>query len=168
MNRDEPAIATLRQLASARRTAALATVAAGRPFVSMVPFAVVPSQSALALLVSGLAAHTRNLQREPRVCLMLVASEEGAESVHALPRVTIEGLARLLPQDDPGYADTRAAYLSRFPDADDLTRLGDFRFARIDPQEARVVGGFGMARTLPGEIVRDALTTIRGISRSGA
>ena len=39
-------------------------------------------------------------------------------------------------------------YLARFPEAEPMTALGDFRFVRLRPQEARQVAGFGAARSL--------------------
>ena len=57
----------LRTLLRGHRIAALGTLGEdGQPFVSMVPFAVEPVSASLVIHVSGLAAHTRNLQTTPR------------------------------------------------------------------------------------------------------
>lgn len=141
----------LRELLAARRTAALGTLQAAapeQPSVSMVPYAVLPEARSLVLHVSSLASHTRNLLAQPRVSLLVTAPEVEGEPVHALPRVTLEGLARL---PEPGSADwqaARAAYLARFPEAEPMTQLGDFSFVLVALSGARQVAGFGAARSV--------------------
>lgn len=148
----------LRELLAQRRSAALGTLDEnGAAFVSMVPFAVDPQPPGLLIHVSGLAAHTRNLQRTPRVSLLVCQAEVAGEPVHALPRVTLDALA--IPVE-PGSADAqacRALYLARFPEAEPMTALGDFRFVRLHPQGARQVAGFGAARSLDATEVAQAL-----------
>ncbi len=146
----------LRTLLATQRVAALATLdEAGKPFVSMVPFAVDAQSGRVILHVSGLAAHTRNLQRSPGVSLLVMQAEEAGEPVHALPRVTLEGDAAVLPAGSADGAAAREAYLARFPEAEPMTALGDFTFVGIAVTGARQVAGFGAARTVePAEIAR--------------
>lgn len=151
----EPRLArALRELLLARRTAALGTLdarAPGQPFVSMVPFAIEPSGRRLVLHVSGLAAHTRNLLAHPRVSLLVTAPEVDGEPVHALPRVTLDGIAEPLAPDSAAWRTARAAYLARFPEAEPMTALGDFLFVSVALQGARQVAGFGAARSVDAE-----------------
>lgn len=138
----------LRALLAAQRVAALGTLGDdGAPFVSMVPFAVDAQDRSLVIHISGLAAHTRNLQRTPRASLMVCQAEVTGEPVHALPRVTLDVQAA----DAAAGADAQAcrdAYLARFPEAEPMTALGDFRFVRLRTLGARQVAGFGAARSL--------------------
>lgn len=138
----------LRALLAAQRVAALGTLGDdGAPFVSMVPFAVDAQDRSLVVHISGLAAHTHNLQRTPRASLMVCQAEVTGEPVHALPRVTLDVQAA----DAAAGADAQAcrdAYLARFPEAEPMTALGDFRFVRLRPLGARQVAGFGAARSL--------------------
>lgn len=139
----------LRALLAAQRVAALGTLADdGQPFVSMVPFAVNPVEACIVIHVSGLALHTTYLQRHPRVSLMVMQAEVHGAPVHALPRVTMEGRATVLQYDSPAWTHGRDAYLARFPEAQAMTELGDFRFVAIHVAGARQVAGFGAARTL--------------------
>ena len=63
----------LRALLHTQRVAALGTLGDnGAPQVSMVPYAIAPSCGCLVLHVSGLAAHTRNLQKAPAVSLLVM------------------------------------------------------------------------------------------------
>ena len=148
----------LRALLKSQRVAALGTLGAdGHPFVSMVPFAIDPRSGTVVIHVSGLAPHTRNLQASPKVSLMVMQAEAAGEPVHALSRVTLEGTAAVIPPDSPMWQSARAAYLQRFPEAEPMTELGDFRFVDIDMESAHQVAGFGAARTLDADALAQVM-----------
>ena len=148
----------LRALLHSRRVAALGTLGDdGNPFVSMIPYAMEPSLGCLVIHVSGLAAHTGNLQARPNVSVLVMQAEVQGEPVHALPRVTLDGLARVLEAGTPAWETCQAAYLKRFPEAQFMTQLGDFRFVGIALNGARQVAGFGAARSIDKDEVRRAL-----------
>jgi putative heme iron utilization protein len=148
----------LRSLLQTQRVAALGTLDTdGFPFVSMVPFAVEPASAQLVIHVSGLAAHTRNLQTTSRVSLLVMQAEVMGEPVHALARVTLEGVATVLERDRAAWRQARDAYLARFPDAQPMTELGDFMFVGVAVQGARQVAGFGAARSLDAETMAEVL-----------
>ena len=148
----------LRTLLNTQRVAALGTLGDdGHPFVSMVPFAIDGSSGHLVIHVSALAAHARNLQATPRVSLMVLQAEVAGEPVHALPRVTLDGMAAVLEADGPAWASAKAAYLARFPDVEYMTQLGDFRFVAITVIGARQVAGFGAARSIDAEELAQVL-----------
>jgi putative heme iron utilization protein len=151
----------LRALINSHRVAALGTLGAdGVPFVSMVPFAVEPQSGLVVIHVSGLAAHTRNLQTTPRVSLLITQAEMAGEPVHALPRVTLEGVASVLERDSDTWQSARDAYLGRFEEATPMTELGDFMFVGIHIQGARQVAGFGAARSLDAEEIAAVLRPV--------
>lgn len=148
----------LRTLLDASRVASLGTLADdGSAQVSMVPFALDRDDGRLVIHVSGLAAHTHNLQARPRVSLLVMQAETPGEPVHALPRVTFDGVAAVLPAGSPAWQSCRAAYLARFPEAEPMTQLGDFRFVAIEVKAARQVAGFGSARSIEEDELRLAL-----------
>ena len=139
----------LRELLHGQRVAALGTLGAGgEPQVSMVPYALATAQGCLVIHVSGLAAHTRNLQTAPAVSLMVMQPEVAGEPVHALPRVSLDAEAAVLAPESPRWMACRDAYLARFPEAEPMTQLGDFRFVALHVSGARQVAGFGAARTV--------------------
>lgn len=151
----------LRSLLHTQRVAALGTLADdGTPLVSMVPFALEPRSGRVVLHVSGLAAHSAHLRARPAVSLLVMRPEVAGEPVHALPRVTLRGTASVLEFDDDVRAACRTAYLARFPEAEPMTTLGDFRFVAITVTAARQVAGFGAARSVEGDdlagVLRDA------------
>lgn len=145
----------LRALLHSKRVAALGTIGDdGKPFVSMVPYALVLALGYLVIHVSGLAAHTGNLKARPKVALLVMQSEVPGEPVHALPRVTFDGEAEVLEPNSLAWEGCRAAYIERFPDAEFMTQLGDFMFVAIKVTSARQVAGFGAARSIEEEEIR--------------
>ena len=151
----------LRALLRARRTAALATrdAASGAPFASMVPFAIDTAARRIVLHVSGLAAHTGNMAADPHVALLVAAAEQDGAPVHDLPRVTLEALAATPQRDSADWTSARAAYLARFPEAEPMTALADFRFVTLALTGARQVAGFGSARSVGAEELAILLET---------
>lgn len=155
----EPRLTTaLRELLTRQRVAALGTLdEQGAPFVSMVPYALLPAAGELIIHISGLAPHTRNLERQPRAALMVCEAEVAGEPVHALARVSLDVNALPCPSGSAENVAARTAYLARFPEAEPMTALGDFRFVRLQPAGARQVAGFGAARRLDAAELRAAI-----------
>ena len=133
--------ADLARLLRGRSTAALGTLRAGAPFVSMVPYAL--AAGGFVVHVSALAAHTRDMLADARVSLMVAQAEDGASSPLGLMRVSVQGLAQQIPADAQHFAALKAAYLTRFPDAGPMFGFGDFSIFLIRPESARFVAGFG-------------------------
>jgi len=158
MSHETRLTSALRTLLQTQRVAALGTLGEdGHAFVSMVPFAIDGSTGQLVIHVSGLAAHARNLEATPRVSLLVLQSEVAGEPVHALPRVTLDGMATVQPRGSSAWASAKAAYLARFPDVEYMTELGDFRFVTIAVSGARQVAGFGAARSIDAEELAQVL-----------
>jgi putative heme iron utilization protein len=148
-SREQSLTGALCALLASRRTAALGTLdASGAAFVSMVPFATDAASASLVIHISALAAHSQNLRAQPQASLMVAEGEVAGEPVHALARVSIEVVASWAEPASALAAQCRTAYLARFPEAEPMTTLGDFRFVRLTPQGARQVAGFGAARSL--------------------
>ena len=150
MDLDPATAQLLRSLLVGHSVAALATLHDGRPFASIIPFAVTMAGDGLRLVthVSGLSAHTRDMRANPDVCLLLTAAESPGIPPQALPRVSIPAVAEFIPPDHPDHAGVKAAYLGTFPDAADLFMLGDFSLVVFKPLSARLIAGFGRALTL--------------------
>lgn len=157
----------LRTLLGQCRVAALGTQDAdGLPSVSMVPYAVEPTQGWLVLHVSGLAAHTGHLQRQPLASLLVMQAEDPQAPVHALPRVTLAVRAHTPEPATPDHSACLAAYLARFPEAEPMTALPDFRVVALEPLGARQVAGFGAARSVEGTALRALMQAPRPPARA--
>jgi putative heme iron utilization protein len=148
----------LRQLVRGRNIAALGTLHSGKPFVSMVPFAV-DAGGRVLIHISQLAAHTRDILKNPDVSLLIAEPETPEKMPQMLARVTLQGRARLLDSDAKNYPQARAAYAERFPDAASLFEFSDFKLFAIRPLSARVIAGFGQAVTISAEEFKSAIST---------
>jgi hypothetical protein len=141
----KPRLATLIDLLHRCPDGALAThsvAVPGYPFATALPFAT-DQQHRPLFLISRLAEHTQNLAADPRASLLVrIPLAEGE-----MARATVVGAVR------PVEAETLLVdrYLRYQPEAERFLQLGDFRFFRMEPAQARIIGGFGQAGWLDGE-----------------
>jgi len=142
---DAEFIRTLRALVAGRTVAALGTLHAGEPFVSMVPYALFGADHHFLIHVSALASHTRDMLAHARVSLLVTAAEVSGIAAQALSRLSVQGDARPLPREGGEYAAARDVYLARFADAGHMFELADFSLFVIQPVALRFVAGYGKA-----------------------
>jgi putative heme iron utilization protein len=136
-----------RALLEAESVGVLSTVSvhrAGYPYGSVTPYAL-GADGAPLLLLSRLAAHTRNLTADPRAGLF-VGDRTAAADPQAGARVSL--LGQVHPLGEAAIEDGRARYLARWPHAAAYFALGDFALWRFPIEEARLIAGFGEIRWL--------------------
>jgi len=107
----------------------------GYPFGSVAPF-VLDQQGRPVILISSLAEHTRNIEADPRVSLIV---QPFSPDMQEAGRVTLVGRAERLPDKDA----LGPRYLRYLPQAAAYFALHDFAFYRIEPERIRYIGGFG-------------------------
>ena len=146
----------LRELLAGRMVAALGTLHDGAPYVSMVPFAITPDGTAFLIHVSELSAHTGDMQKDPRVSLLVMGAEKPDALPQELPRLTILGRAEPVEDPSPEYDAGKARYLERFPDSEPIFQLGGFWLFTIRPEHVRWIGGFAGAQSLTPEELAQA------------
>ena len=144
-------IERLARLVRERSTAALGTLHAGAPYVSMVPYAIADAGSGFLIHVSRLAAHTKDMLADERVSLLVAEAEGGGKSPLALTRVSVQGTAEPIASDARELPSLRSNYVARFPEAEQLFGFADFSLFLIHPISARFVAGFGEAHSLTGD-----------------
>ncbi len=133
-------------------TASLATLTAdGAPFASLVTVAATPAGEPI-LLISRLAVHTKNLARDDRASLLMVAPGGEAGDPLAGARLTLWGAI--------GNADDDAMLKRRFlavhAEAEGYAGFSDFSFRRFHVAGGHLVAGFGRIVDLkPLEILTD-------------
>jgi putative heme iron utilization protein len=132
-----------RLLARGCTRAALATSLNGAPYASLVLFAVDVDASPL-LLLSDLAQHSRNIAFDPRVSLLLDATEGHPDPLTG-PRVTLLGHA--LPTDDPRRL---GRFVSHHPASAVYAGFRDFRLYRVTVERGHLVAGFGRIEWING------------------
>lgn len=103
---------------------------------------------AAVILVSGLSAHTRALDHDPRVSLL--CGEPGKGDPLAYPRLAAQCLAEAVAPGGLVHQRLRKRFLARHPKAALYIDFADFRFVRLTVQTASLNGGFGRAYHLPG------------------
>jgi heme iron utilization protein len=133
------------------RAGALATLdrESGYPFASLVTVATDCDGSPL-LLMSRLAAHTGNLEQDPRASILLAQGGKGDPLAH--PRLTV--LGQVARSEEPRV---RARFLARHPKAKLYAGFGDFSFWRMEITGAHLNGGFARAMTLSAGQIRTDL-----------
>ncbi|SIQ27879.1 hypothetical protein SAMN05880582_1011347 [Rhizobium sp. RU20A] len=147
---DDEARKLARLLLQEARSVALATVepaTTGFPFVSRVLMGL-DCDGRPTLLVSGLSAHTRALDADPRCSLL--AGDPGKGDPLAYPRLTLQCRAVPVARDSDDHVRIRARFLRRHPKAKLYADFPDFRFFRLEPERASLNGGFGRAYVLDG------------------
>ena len=127
-----------RRLIRATPTATLATshVDDGWPYASLVLLACRYDASPL-LLISNLAEHTKNIDANPRVSL-LIDGTAGLEDRLTGARITVLANAHLSDAEDD-----RARFLARHASAAMYADFADFRFFHLEITRAHLVAGFG-------------------------
>lgn len=139
------------------RAGALATLISreGAPFASLVNVATAPDGSPI-LLLSRLAAHTRHLEADPRLSLLLAPGGEGDPLAH--PRLTIVGTGE--PVTDPDRrAAAKARFLAKHPKSALYADFADFSFWLVSIERVHLNGGFARAATFDRELI---LTSLEG------
>ncbi len=148
---------TLRDLLRTQEVAALGTLHQGQPYVSMVPFALLPGGTDFFIHVSQLAAHTKDMLTHPQVSLLVIAPPTPEVIAQELARITVQGKAVQLVAGTPEHAAATAAYLARFPQSEPMFGFSDFSLFAIVPASIRFVGGFAQATTISPETLAEAL-----------
>jgi len=131
-----------RRYLRARRHGILSTISRkfeGYPFGSVATY-VLDHEGRPVILISRLAEHSRNIEADPRVSLLV---SDAGEDAQASARLTLIGHAACAGGD---LGALHARYLKYRPDAQKLLALGDFSLWTITPRALRFIGGFGDIR----------------------
>jgi putative heme iron utilization protein len=90
-------------------------------------------------LISGLAEHTKNLERDPRSSLLV--AEPGFADPLANGRVTMLGSCTPVVEGEEDSA--RAAFLAAHPNSTYYADFRDFAFWKLHVESVRYIGGYG-------------------------
>jgi len=133
----EPAPAARRLIRTALK-ASLATLdrETGHPYASLILVATEPDGAPI-FLISRLALHTRNLEKDPRASL-LIDGTGGLGDPLTGGRLTLMGEAR--PSDSPT---ARRRFLARHPSAEGYAGFADFSIYALRVASGHYIGGFG-------------------------
>jgi nitroimidazol reductase NimA-like FMN-containing flavoprotein (pyridoxamine 5'-phosphate oxidase superfamily) len=155
---DELSEQTLAHLIRATRVAALGTLHEGEPNLAMVAYVFAEDFSAFYIHVSKLGKHTRDMESDPHVSLLIAETDDRRADPQTLARVSLQGTAQVLPRDAADHGLIKHLYLNRFPEAEPIFSLGDFNLWKITPKSGRFVAGFARAFNLVPEALKKAST----------
>ena len=109
----------------------------GYPFGSITAY-IVTKEGDLAIFISDLAEHTRNIKVNPKVSITIF-SIENSNDPSASTRITCLATAKLVEEQ----TQLRKDYLKHFPDTATTLELAGFNFYRLKITKIRLVAGFG-------------------------
>ena len=144
------AVRDARRLARTHSNGILSTLSAdmdGWPFGSVAPY-ILDFEGNPILLLSDLAQHSRNIQRDGRVSLL--AWEDEKSDIQQSGRATFMGRATMIEGDEA----LRDRYLRYLPQAQEYFVIHDFRFYQVFVERVRFIGGFGDIHWIRGEDYR--------------
>jgi hypothetical protein len=136
------------------RIAALGTLRDETPLVSMVPYVVLEDFSAFYILVSRLAQHTVDMEKDKHVGLLITETDDGRADPQTLARVSIRAAAQYVQNGEPGYTPVKSMYLARFPESGPVFKLEDFNLWRITPRGGRFVADLAKAYNITPETLQ--------------
>jgi len=138
-----------RTLVARIATGTLCTIAvepAGYPYGSFVTVAFDGGNP--VFLISTLAEHTHNLERDARASLLV--AEGGSDDPLANGRVTMLGECRRIAADETGeLTRAREAFLAVHPNARYYADFRDFAFWKLHVGAVRYIGGYGRMSWVP-------------------
>jgi len=140
------------------RAGSLATIDrnTGHPFASLVNVAA-DVDGAPLILISRLATHTANLEKDGRASVLISAAGKGDPLSY--PRLTLIGSFAHIACNDPRDARARRRFLARHPKSELYAGFADFSFWRLDAVSAHLNAGFARAVDLK---AGDVLTDVAG------
>jgi putative heme iron utilization protein len=142
-----------RTLIAAQTVGALGSLSEdGHPWASLVGYASLEDGSPV-LMVSNLAEHGRNLDRDPRASLMVAHAKRELDQL-AHGRVTLVGAVEATSGELEERA--RSAFLAAIPSANAYAGFGDFTLWVLRIDRVRWVGGYGRMDTVEATDYADA------------
>ena len=142
-----------RTIVAGAEAASLATISEdGSPWASLVAFSALEDGSPV-LMVSTLAEHGRNLERDARASMVFALPVTGGDHL-ARGRVTL--LGRAAQPDGALGRQAHESYLERMPAAKLYAGFGDFTTYVLQVDRVRWVGGYGTMDSATGEDYRAA------------
>ncbi|WP_017651685.1 HugZ family protein [Fortiea contorta] len=162
MNQLEKAQAEYKTFLSGFASVIISTVnSQGIPNASYAPFVSDDSKN-IYIYVSGLSTHTKNIDVNPRVSVLLIEDESLSKQIFARRRLNFDCTATLMERETEEWQQIVDQFQERFGDIIEVLRgLADFRIFRLTPDEGRFVVGFGAAYNISGDNL-DQLVQITG------
>ncbi|KAF0094293.1 MAG: pyridoxamine 5'-phosphate oxidase-like FMN-binding protein [Puniceicoccaceae bacterium 5H] len=144
------------RLLEAQKSVILGTVnSQGEPDASYAP-ALRDENNHYYVYISALAKHTSALKSGRKVSLLVIEDEGSAAQLFARKRATFSCLPELIERDSTDFNQIMDRMALELGDiVGGLRNMVDFDLFRLEPQEGRLVTGFGRAFRLSGDGMRE-------------
>lgn len=129
----------------------------GYPFGSVTPYILTP-EGDLAILISDLAEHTRNIQHNNKVALTIYQQPDQQQNPGAAARITC--LADAIMAESESTAGLQQQYLQQIYDAELTLSLPGFSFYLLRIKRIRLIGGFGNIKWLQPDLLKNQVQSI--------
>ena len=140
----------IRTLIDTMQSLQLATLSAeGQPEISYCPF--IAHDQGFVILISDLAAHTRNLRHHAQCSAMLIEDEQQATNPFARTRLMLQCRAQWVTRESAEQPALMEQFRARHgATVDVLATLPDFHLCLLEAIQGRFVTGFAKAYTFQG------------------
>lgn len=131
----------------------LSTSSGEEPLASYAPFSFDQNNMEFYVSTSGLAAHTKNLERESKISFMIIEDESNCEKVFARKRITFQGTSKLIDKEGSDFQNIQKIICKRHGEGmKNMLALPDFRVFSLKPISGSLVLGFGKAYVLADDL----------------
>ena len=152
---DQQLLEAIRDMMTTHRVLSLAVAVDGEPEASLLPFAIRPDFGAVYVQASGLARHSRGLQPDARVGVLVHENDSPEADPLQVKRVTVQATVAVLDRESEAFAAARAAFVARLPGAEMTLNLGDFNLYELTLGRGRYIAGFGQAYNIGPDTFRE-------------
>jgi len=144
-----------------RKTLQLSSITGeGKPYASYAPFAL--NDESLYVLISEIAVHAVNLQKNPFASVLIIEDEDSASELFARKRVNYSVVSELIQPETESWQQGIKTLVTRHGDRiNNLSDLTDFKLFKLTPTDGRYVKGFGRAYAFKGDSLASELEHLR-------
>ena len=135
----------LRALITESRVLSLAVIVEGEAEAALLPFVAGEDFAALYVQASALARHSRGLQANTRVGVLVHAPDAPDVDPMQLPRLSVQAVVSVFTRETAEFAAAADRFASRFPAARMTLALDDFTLYTLTLGRGRYVEGFARA-----------------------
>lgn len=125
------------------RVSSLSVLIEGKPYVSLLPFAIQTDNNAAIVHASNMAKHSAGMSMDAPFSLLINYPDTPDSNPMALPRLSIQGNVLTLDKNSNEYDKSKNIYLTKFPDSRQFFDFGDFNLYQLNFKTARYVADFG-------------------------
>lgn len=114
---------------------------------------VVTNEGNIAILISDIALHTRNIKANNHVSMTIYDTKAKDKQMSA--RISVNGKARQVESGTSEFEEINEKYLTFFPEAKMFFQIHGFNYYVIEPAMSHFIQGFGKIYTFEGSLLKE-------------